>query len=208
MKIFGYKTPILLTIMWAFLAGSFFYALFSQDWSSVFVAGITIVISLYMIRLSETSDFHIPKSLLTAALVFIYATLFLGELNDFYEMFWWWDVVLHTGSAIGFGIIGFTVLVILFKQKKVAATPIVVSVFAFSVALAIGALWEIFEYAVDQTLGTNMQKNGLQDTMWDLIVDSIGAFIAATAGYFYLKKQDGPIDPIGAIIEEAVEENC
>ena len=208
MKIFGYKTPIFLTFMWAFLAGSFFYALFLQDWSSVFVAGITIGISLYMIRLSQTSDFHIPKSLLTASLVFIYATLFLGELNDFYEMFWWWDVVLHTGSAIGFGIIGFTVLVILFKQKKVAATPIVVSVFAFSVALAIGALWEIFEYAVDQTLGTNMQKNGLQDTMWDSIVDSIGAFIAATAGYFYLKKQDGPIDPIGAIIEEAVEENC
>ena len=199
---------MLLLIMWAFLAGSFFYALFLQDWSSVFVAGITIGISLYMIRLTQTSDFHIPKSLLTAALIFIYATLFLGELNDFYEMFWWWDVVLHTGSALGFGIIGFTILSILFRQRKISASPLIVAVFAFSLALAIGALWEIFEYAVDQTLGTNMQKNGLQDTMWDLIVDSIGAFIAATAGYFYLKKQDGPIDPIGAIIEEAVEENC
>ena len=26
------------------------------------------------------------------------ASMFLGEVGDAYERFWWWDAVLHTGS--------------------------------------------------------------------------------------------------------------
>ena len=31
--------------------------------------------------------------------------------------------------------------------------------------MMIGAVWEIFEYGMDQTFGLNMQKSGLDDTM-------------------------------------------
>ena len=41
---------------------------------------------------------------------------------------------------------------------------------------------------MDKTFGLNMQKSGLMDTMSDLIIDSIGAGIAALAGYLYLTK--------------------
>jgi hypothetical protein len=32
----------------------------------------------------------------------------------------------------------------------------------------------------------NMQKTGLVDTMWDLIVDTVGAAVIAVLGYGYL----------------------
>ncbi|MDB4143429.1 hypothetical protein N9733_08195, partial [Akkermansiaceae bacterium] len=36
-----------------------------------------------------------------------------------------------------------------------------------------------------------MQKSGLIDTMWDLIVDCIGAIIGSSAGFLYLEKRHG-----------------
>jgi len=56
-----------------------------------------------------------------------------------------------------------------------------------------GAVWEIFEFSMDQLLGANMQKNGLTDTMWDLIVNGGGAIIASTVGYIYIKTGQIPI---------------
>ena len=74
-------------------------------------------------------------------------------------------------------------------------TPGFIAFFAFSFAVAIGALWEIFEFAVDQTMGTSMQKpmlgdpSGLTDTMWDMIVNAIGAAIISISGWWYLKRK-------------------
>ena len=64
------------------------------------------------------------------------------------------------------------------------------AIFSFAFAVAVGALWEIFEFSMDSILGLNMQKSGLVDTMWDLIVDTIGAVISSIYGCFYEKKKD------------------
>ncbi len=56
-------------------------------------------------------------------------------------------------------------------------------------------MWEIFEFGMDQLLGTNMQKpmlgdpSGLTDTMWDIIVNAIGAFVISFIGYVYLRSR-------------------
>jgi hypothetical protein len=53
--------------------------------------------------------------------------------------------------------------------------------------MTIGVLWEVFEFGMDELFGLNMQKSGLADTMYDLIVDIFGAFLGAAGGFFYLK---------------------
>jgi hypothetical protein len=53
--------------------------------------------------------------------------------------------------------------------------------------MTIGAVWEIFEWTVDLSFGTNMQKSGLPDTMGDLVVDMIGGGLGALSGFLYLK---------------------
>ena len=52
--------------------------------------------------------------------------------------------------------------------------------FAFTFALALGNVWEIFEFGMDRLFGLTMQKpmagdpSGLTDTMWDLITAHYG----------------------------------
>jgi hypothetical protein len=65
--------------------------------------------------------------------------------------------------------------------------PGFVALFSFAFAVAVGSIWEIFEFTMDSFLGLNMQKSGLVDTMWDLIVDALGALVIAVLGYFYTK---------------------
>ena len=65
--------------------------------------------------------------------------------------------------------------------------PSLLTVFSFCFAIALGALWEIFEFAMDSFFGFNMQKTGLRDTMWDMIVNTVGALIASISGYVYLR---------------------
>ena len=200
-----YVVPKYIYLMWFTLVVAFGLGVFQQEWSTVFISLVTLGISLYAISLSQRTSVRVPASFLTATIVFVYATLFLGEVGGFYERFWWWDVVLHTGSAIGFGLIGATILILLFRQGKVQASPVLVSVFVFSFALAVGAVWEIFEFAMDTFFNLSMQKSGLRDTMADLIVDSVGGLFAAGASYAYLTKAKYPA--FTAVLEEAVEEN-
>ncbi|WP_242601748.1 hypothetical protein [Thalassovita autumnalis] len=151
----------------------------------------------------------VPPSFILAIVLFVGGTLFLGETFDFYETFWWWDIAMHGGSAVGFGLIGFVLVFMMFQGNAFAAPPIAMAFFAFCFAMTIGAFWEIFEFAMDQMFGLNMQKSGLMDTMGDLIVDAIGAFIGASAGWLYLKylTHDGPRHGLPAVIAEFIAKN-
>ncbi|NLC76313.1 MAG: hypothetical protein GX750_01650, partial [Clostridia bacterium] len=76
----------------------------------------------------------------------------------------------------------------------VQLSAVFVSFFSFCFAVAMGAVWEIYEYFMDQVFGFNMQRGSLDDTMTDLILDTVGAALFAVLGYF---RQIGKINFIG-----------
>lgn len=174
-------------IIWVLLALFALDAVMQGNWPLAFVALATLGLSLVPLYAARWADVVVPPSFIAAIVVFVGGTLFLGEVFDFYNRFWWWDMVMHAGSAIGFGLIGFVLVFMMFQGDRYAAPPLAVAFFAFCFALAIGGLWEIFEFGMDQIFGLNMQKSGLMDTMADLIMDFVGALIGAGAGYAYLK---------------------
>jgi len=104
-------------------------------------------------------------------------------------MFWWWDILLHGFSAVSIGLVGFVVMLYLQQGNKVRAKPFLICFLAFLFAVAAGALWEIFEFTLDHTIGSLMQENSLVDTMADLIIDSLGALIGSVFGFIYLKNK-------------------
>ena len=138
---------------------------------------------------------HIPPEMQLLAITFVFASLFLGEVRDYYNRFWWWDIALHTSSGFLLGILGFLLVHVLTEAERVQVHMKAgfVAFFAFLFALGVGALWEIFEFTMDQLFGTTMQKpmlgdpSGLTDTMWDLIVDALGALVISVLGWRYLK---------------------
>lgn len=175
-------------LIWGVLALDFLFAVIRIDWLNAFIAVSTFLLTVIPFFLQNRYRFYIPVGFTAAIAFFIFAAIFLGETYDFYETFWWWDSILHGVSAFGFGLIGVVVLLLLYRGERIKAHPNILVLLAFFFAIAIGALWEVFEFSMDQLFGFNMQKNGLHDTMWDLIVDAIGAAIASTAGYFYITR--------------------
>ncbi len=171
-------------------------AVFSQQWLTALITTSIIVITLFPFFMGKFLNVFIPPEFVLLSVIFIFASLFLGEVHGYYTRFWWWDIVLHTSSGFLLGIIGFLLVYILNETEKIDIhmKPGFVALFAFVFAVAIGALWEIFEFSMDSIFGMNMQKEmlgdptGLTDTMWDLIVDSLGALIIAVLGYGYIKK--------------------
>lgn len=156
-------------------------------WLAVFVAVSALALTVLPQLLASRVNLRLPNGFLAAIAAFVLATIYLGEMHDFYNRFWWWDLVLHGTSAMGFGILGFLLILMLFEGDRYAAPPWAIGLLSFCAAMAVGVLWEIFEYAMDQLFGFNMQKSGLHDTMGDFIVNAFGATLAGLAGAAYLK---------------------
>ncbi len=192
-------------LVWGTLLAAAVFSLFYGRWSLAFVSLATLAASMLPAVVARWYHIHIPWAYFTGIVLFIFGSLFLGEAFDFYERYWWWDVVLHTASAIGFGLVGFVFVFYLFQGDRYAAPAWAMAFIAFCFAVTIGVLWEIFEFSMDQIFGLNMQKSGLMDTMWDLIVDNIGASIGAFAGFLYLKGQER--GGLTSIIDEFVRRN-
>ena len=139
---------------------------------------------------------RIPAEYGLLTILFVFGALFLGEFRSYYERYWWWDVALHVSSGLLLGILGFLLVYVLNENKRIDLHMRAgfVALFAFVFAVAVGTVWEIFEFTVDQVFGTTMQKpmlgdpSGLTDTMWDLIVDALGALMISAFGWWHMKR--------------------
>jgi hypothetical protein len=160
------------------------------QWLNVVATAGVLVLTLLPLVLGRTFSVFIPAEFEVLAVVFVFAAVFLGEVRGYYVRFWWWDAVLHTASGFLLGIVGFLLVHVLNEKEdlELHMKPGFVALFAFMFAVGLGALWEIFEFCMDSLFGLNMQKSGLMDTMWDLIVDTAGALVIALLGYGYLRK--------------------
>ena len=199
------EQSILTKLAWLALLFIAADALIEGRLSIVFIALATLVLSLAPVLVAQWAEIHVPPSFMLAVVLFVGGTLFLGEVYDFYERFWWWDLLMHGGSAVGFGLVGFVLVFMMFQGDRFAAPHGAVAFFAFCFALAIGAMWEIFEFAMDRSFGFNMQKSGLRDTMGDLIIDMGGALLGSASGYVYLKGRERAGLP--RLIREFVQRN-
>ncbi|MDP8912097.1 MAG: hypothetical protein M3N39_00805 [Pseudomonadota bacterium] len=176
------------------MAGQLVLLLVREDWLQAFlVVGIMVLtLAPVVFRLPV----EIPSEIQIVAVLFVFATLFLGEVRDYYQRFWWWDASLHTTSGLLLGMLGFMFVYMLNEDRHVDLhmRPLFVALFAFFFAVAIGAVWEIFEFAMDRFFGTDMQPatagdpSGLTDTIHDLIVDTLGAAAVSIAGWRYLAR--------------------
>lgn len=178
-------------------------SIYEQQWLNVgAISGILLLTALPMFIFRRLEIF-IPPELELVTIAFIFAALFLGETRGYYGRFWWWDMALHATSGALLGMFGFLLVYVLngIPRLDLQMRPGFVAFFAFCFALSAGTVWEIFEFAMDQLAGTNMQKpflgdpSGLTDTMWDLIVDALGALAIALYGYLHMKwGMASPID--------------
>lgn len=189
------------------------FLLYGQQWLSFFLVLLIIFTLMAPVLFRNRLNVTVPAEFHMSAVLFSFAALYLGEIQQFYDKIWWWDIALHVTAGLLMGIIGFLMVYILNETDRVRLTMTAgfIAFFAFLFAIAIGTFWEIFEFAVDELLDMNMQKpmfgdpSGLTDTMWDVIVNAVGAFIISFSGWWYLKK--GKSFFIGEWINKFIKRN-
>jgi len=166
--------------------------LLRRDWENIFLTLVVVALTLLPAFVGRRYRIVIPPEFQFISALFVVLTLFLGSAADFYYKYWWWDMVLHTGSGFLLGIIGFLAVFLLNQTDRIpkGITPFFLCFFAVTFAVSLGVVWEIFEYAVDRiSPATNMQsrETGVVDTMQDLIVDTVGAIVVAVLGWLHVR---------------------
>jgi uncharacterized membrane protein YjdF len=172
------------------------FILLEGQWLNAFLVTLIMAVILAPVVFRERLPVNVPAELQILALMFTFAALFLGEVRSYYERIWWWDIALHASSGLMLGILGFLLVYVLNESRNIDLhmRPRFVALFAFLFAVSVGTLWEIFEFSMDRIFGTRMQKpmlgdeSGLTDTMWDLIVDTLGALLISIFGWWYMRR--------------------
>lgn len=203
-------TKQIFTILSELVRVSFFaiviYQAYMKDWTGMFVAAQAILISFLPFILRKFFGIYTPFKLRVGIVFFMCSTLVLGEIADFYNMFWWWDLILHGVASMGLTLIVFILLLIFFHHINLRSMPMFATFLAISTALAFAVLWEIYEFLIDLmfTVDTPMQPSNL-DTMTDLIISVAGAVLVGVFGYRYIRWRK--IDPVSKIIHDGTVRN-
>ncbi|MEG1805668.1 MAG: hypothetical protein RR327_04650 [Clostridia bacterium] len=146
---------------------------------------------------------EVPSFMNILFIIFLFCAIYLGEVQFFYYKIAFWDTILHFFSAVMLGCLSFSVINALSANKIEGIHPLFVMIFAFCFAITIEVIWEFYEFCWDFFAGFNMQKYqteeginligqaALIDTMEDLFVGAVGAFLASLAGFFSIKKNTG-----------------
>lgn len=167
---------------------------------SVLISGIAILLVTYLPQIFKKRNIEMSKSLYIILLTTILLSMGGGFIFRFYEVFNYYDTVVHFLNGGIIVVIAFVIVRFLANNDK-SRLPVMIFI-AILVSISLGTVWEIYEFAVDLIIeGSNMQRWGevgsltpkvgqaaLKDTMIDLTVDTLGAILAGLLIYMdYLK---------------------
>ena len=194
---------ILISIIRIMLVLAFFTGLYRNRPLILWMSGTAFILSFLPYILEKKFKIKVPAKFEIINFLFLYGILFIANVRGLFD-FWWWGVFLNLASGIALGLVGLSILHALYADKKINTSPFIVSVLVFIFAVAIGSMWEVFEFSVDQLFGFNMQKSGA-DTMNDLIVNSSGALLISLLGYYYIRK--GRVMVFSTLVSRFVKQN-
>ncbi len=199
----GKVRVIMLNVMRAMLIVAIIFSYMNKR-SLILIFGVLGLLATFIpLILKKIWDVEIPREIEILTLFFLYGLLFLGDVRGFYSEIWWWDILLNLAASFALGFIGLAVLYFLHEEEVINANPFIIASLAFCFSVAMGAIWEVFEFTIDR-FGFILQKSAA-DTMKDIIANVIGAFFVSSGGYFYMKS--GKKNLFSGMIIKLMEKN-
>jgi hypothetical protein len=135
--------------------------------------------------------------------VFLHAVGVIGlpwsDVN-FYASVWWWDHVTHALSSSLVAAVGYTTVRALDRHSEgISIPPRFMFVFILLFVLAFGVAWEVLEFTITLVAeatgnATVLTQFGLDDTMLDLVFDTVGAVVVAIWGTAHLTDAVGYVE--------------
>jgi hypothetical protein len=171
--------------MQAGMVGLILLGLLIRDYTYIPAAVAAILISELPSLLKRDLRIVLPVELN----FWIVLTLFIhivGSFSGFYDNVPGWDHLTHAMSASLVAALGFVIVVSIDKYAESIFLPTAfLTILIVMLTMAVGVVWELMEFMVDQVTGSHLQYS-LEDTMRDLLFDTIGGLLVASAGSYYL----------------------
>ena len=135
--------------------------LFNGEYYDVFLCALTLTLFMIPSFVERRLHIDVPNTLEVLILLFIFSAEILGEIQEYYLTYPFWDTMLHTINGFLMAAIGIAMVDILNRSRrfKVRLSPVFVAVVAFCFSMTIGVLWEFFEYGMDTFFQMDMQKD-------------------------------------------------
>ena len=150
--------------------------LIKGNYENVFMCVLTLILFLIPIIIDRKLNIKLPNTLEIIIFLFIFSAEILGEVQNFYGIFKYWDSILHTINGFLCAAIGFSMIDILNRSTKFhkMLTPVFVALVAFCFSMTVGVLWEFIEYGMDKTFNTDMQKDRIVTTVSSTLLNEEG----------------------------------
>ena len=149
---------------------------FNGNFENVFLCILTLVLFLLPTIFEKSLQIDLPNALEIIILLFIFAAEILGEIRAFYTTFAYWDTMLHTINGFLCAAIGFSLVDMCNRHKRVSLSlsPVYMAIVAFCFSMTIGVLWEFFECTMDQFFLLDMQKDTVVNVISSVNLDPTG----------------------------------
>ena len=153
--------------------------LWERDYESAFICVLSLILFLLPAFIEKQFRVQIPTLMEVVILLFIFGAEILGELQNYYTQYPYWDVMLHTTNGFVCAAFGFSLIDILTRnrQEKFRLSPLYVSLVAFCFSMTVGVLWEFFEYGMDVLFLTDMQKDTIIHSIASVDLSSDGTVV-------------------------------
>ena len=171
-------------------------------WTQAISGTLALLICMLPAIISRRYDVALPLALdclITLALLIHIG----GEVTRAYFILPHYDTIAHFTSGALVAFMAFIAIYVLDKYWYGLTMDIyVMAFFVVITAMAIGVVWEFMEWASDLYLGTWSQR-GNQDTMGDLLVDTLAAIVVAVGGVLLVKRgeMDKMADGLGKFVD-------
>ena len=157
-------------------------AAFMHRFENIFVCVLALILLALPSIIEKQLAIDIPPLMEGIIYCFIYAAEILGEIACFYVTVPFWDKALHTTSGFIYAAVGYSMADVLNRHKKVSfeLSPLFLALVAFCFSMTIGALWEIFEFSVDNLFHKDMQKDTVIQQITSVALDPTNRNIPIT----------------------------
>ena len=148
-------------------------AALNRSYENVLLCVLTLLLFMLPSAFERRLRIDLPDTLEIIILLFIFAAEILGEIQDYYITFPYWDTMLHTTNGFLCAAIGFALVDILNRTERISLSlsPFYMAVVAFCFSMTVGVLWEFFEFSMDYFLHFDMQKDTILNVISTVNLD-------------------------------------
>ena len=183
---------------------------FASEWAvdnhhDTWIAASALGLALLPAAIEGLTQIRLPRGFVLGIGLYTVATVVLGEMTNFYQHFTWWDVVMHSLAGATLAAMGLVIALTFLTRNGGGGGVTLPIAFAAFFTLGIGALWELFEYALDARFGFSTQNESLDDTMHDMAHAALSAVPILVLGTLHLLGR--PTGWFGRAMDASVAEN-